>query len=70
MLSIKDKKAYFGRLVVKSVDSMLQVNLTNVMSLLFRNLIISGSLYYNISYTFCRNLLFGTGNSSNKKLIQ
>ena len=69
-LSIRAKKAYLGRLVVKSVEIMLHVSLVKVIFLLFRNLIISGSFSYRISYTFCRNLLFGTGNSSNTKLIQ
>jgi len=70
ILSINAKNDYFGRLVVNNVEIMLHVNFVNVMFLLFKNRIISGSFSSRISYTFYKNLLFGTGNSSNKKLIQ
>lgn len=70
MLSINDKKAYLGRLAVKIVSNRVHVNLVKVMFFDLINLIIYGSDFYNISYMLCKNLLFGKGNYSNKKLIQ
>lgn len=69
-LSKNAKNASFGRLAVKRVSNKLHVNLVNVMFLVLMNLIISGSDYSKISYIHCKNLLFGKGKSSNKKLIQ
>lgn len=69
-LSINDKNASFGKLVVNNVDIMLHVNFVNVMFLLLIYRIIYGSFYSNISYTFCKNLLFAIGNYSKMKLIQ
>lgn len=70
MLSIKAKNAYFGRLAVNIVSNSDHVNFVNVMFLDLINLSIYGSDFSNISYMLCKNLLFGRGNSSNKKLIQ
>lgn len=61
-LSISAKKAYLGKLVVNNVDIIVQDNFVNVIFLAFKNLIISGSFSYSISYTFCKNLLLGRGN--------